>query len=1420
MKKNITYKKLLQKHLLKVIFKYQMVFGVAIFLLVYNSAFSQNPFTPINNFNIFAENNVTMSGGDVEGGIAAGGNFTIGGNAQITANNSGTGNVYGTVGGVNYGLVANGSVVYTTGNFNINANGSNHWVKLGNLNGGSATLSGSNLMIQNGTPKINVNNTNQGTGSVVGSGIMNFSTIMTTLRASSSGYSTCTNNITPTFDIGNPSTAKVTMAANTRNIWNITGATLSSYTAITFNNQPTQTQPLIINVNVSGTYNWTIPNMNGIGRTNGARYVIFNFYNVGQLNIIGGQTVEGSILAPNGSVNKSHTANIEGQIVCINYIQSAGETHVAHFDATPAVCSTCSNVTSAGTVGSSQAACGTSYTPTNLTESVGASGGSGGLEYQWQISSDNASWSDISGATGVAYSPTSISATRYYRRNVRRVGCTTYSASNVVTITLNAIPSAPTGTGASRCGTGTVTLSGGGCAGTLNWYNVSSGGSSLGTGTSYTTSSLSSTTNYYLACSVSGCESSRTTVVATINAIPTNPSTTGATRCGTGTVVLGGGGCSGTLNWFAASSGGTSLGTGASFTTPSISTTTTYYAECSQSGCASGRVAAIATITSAPAAPTASGVSRCGTGTVVLTASGCSGGTMTWFTAASGGTNLGSGASVTSPSISATTTYYVECSVGSCVSGRTAVVATVNAIPANPTGTGASRCGPGTVTLTASGTGTLDWYAAASGGTSLATGTSFTTPSISSTTTYYVEANSSGCISSRTSVIATIGSSSAPTGTGASRCGTGTLVLNASGCSGGTLNWYTAATGGTIQGTGASFTTPSLVSTNTYYVDCTIGACTSTRTAVIATINPLPISVPTASPSAACVGVTVNMAANVSSGTPSFTYAWSGGLAATATPSFVTNSGSTGTYTVTVTDAYLCSTTGSVSFTSNAVPSIVISGTNTICSGTSTNITATPAGGSTFTYLWSNTFTAANIIVNPSANTTYTVTVTNNLSCSNTASYAITVNTCNSPPVITNFLSKTTAATVFKNLGIGTVVDYDATDVDLNTLTWSLTGGADVSKFSINSSMGFLTFNTPPNVNSPTDADLNNIYMVEITVSDGSGTDVQLLAVEITKFAPAFRRAMALNQLSGLEFSRGKMYGIIDSVTNNIYSLDTITGAVLQTITIGGATNVSWQDLACDEWYLYIGDFGNAANGARTDLKIYRIDLDDIPATGNATIPSTNVAIINFTYSDQPVSPTAVAVNTTPFDCGAMLIRNNIIHLFTKDWSSIGTGFRTKEYVLPAIPGTFSATYYGTINNLGGLVTAADNAGPKQAVLVGHNLSATPSNYAWTIHSFSGDAIYGGTVQKSGVAGMAAFGQIQAVSFGSTNIHGFIGSKKVALPEIAPASLSIFNTIELAPNGLIGVAGEGLEQGAMRYNAARNHNEYYDGLYWRPLSRQ
>lgn len=74
-----------------------------------------------------------------------------------------------------------------------------------------------------------------------------------------------------------------------------------------------------------------------------------------------------------------------------------------------------------------------------------------------------------------------------------------------------------------------------------------------------------------------------------------------------------------------------------------------------------------------------------------------------------------------------------------------------------PTVADVSRCGTGSVTLNAVTTGNVYWFSAASGGAALASGSTFTTPSISGNTTYYAQTGLA-CPSSRTTATAIVNS--------------------------------------------------------------------------------------------------------------------------------------------------------------------------------------------------------------------------------------------------------------------------------------------------------------------------------------------------------------------------------------------------------------------------------------------------------------------------------------------------------------------------------------------------------------------------------------------------------------------------------------------------------------------------------------
>jgi uncharacterized protein GlcG (DUF336 family) len=84
-----------------------------------------------------------------------------------------------------------------------------------------------------------------------------------------------------------------------------------------------------------------------------------------------------------------------------------------------------------GTIGTAQTIC-YNTTPAGLTQLTAPTGGSGTYIYQWQSSSNNTNWTDISGATLPGYSPSALSANTYFRRTVTSGTYTPVNSSSVL----------------------------------------------------------------------------------------------------------------------------------------------------------------------------------------------------------------------------------------------------------------------------------------------------------------------------------------------------------------------------------------------------------------------------------------------------------------------------------------------------------------------------------------------------------------------------------------------------------------------------------------------------------------------------------------------------------------------------------------------------------------------------------------------------------------------------------------------------------------------------------------------------------------------------------------------------------------------------------------------------------------------------
>lgn len=328
----------------------------------------------------------------------------------------------------------------------------------------------------------------------------------------------------------------------------------------------------------------------------------------------------------------------------------------------------------------------------------------------------------------------------------------------------------------------------------------------------------------------------------------------------------------------------------------------------------------------------------CGNATLTLSAQG--NGTLHWFDAQTGGTELGTGNSYTN-AFAETTTVYVESQIGS---EETYNVGIAN----NSSATAYTQSQTRGLTFTVSQALTLV-----------------------SVDVYYSQNNQS-----KTITITNSSNQTVHTSTHTLASGLNTLTLNAE-LEPGTYNIYTNGRYTYRQTTSFPYTVDNVISitgqynytygTQYYYtfynwVVKTGSICTSERTPVTATISESG-SIDLGEPITQCGGT-----ATIDAGNGFNSYTWSNGQ----TTQSITVSQS-GTYSVTASNGQ-CESTGSIVVTINPVPSVTISeNINTLTANAT-------SGTGNYQYAWSTNETAQSITIDSNGN--YCVTVTDNNNCS------------------------------------------------------------------------------------------------------------------------------------------------------------------------------------------------------------------------------------------------------------------------------------------------------------------------------------------------------------------------------------------------------------------------------------------------------
>ncbi|MGO4289301.1 gliding motility-associated C-terminal domain-containing protein [Chitinophaga sp. RAB17] len=300
-------------------------------------------------------------------------------------------------------------------------------------------------------------------------------------------------------------------------------------------------------------------------------------------------------------------------------------------------------------------------------------------------------------ATGTAYTTAALAQTTvFYLEALNSAGCS--SARKGLTATVVSTIDAPLADPITICSgqTGVLSAKNKQPGVIYKWYTVLHGGSPVFTGGDFTIRPTANAVYYLEASTSGGCVSaSRTQVNVSVNPSPSAPAVANATlqACPGQTVTLNAlnPDAALTYKWYTTAVGGTAVATGASYTTPPVNANQMYYLEATNSnGCSSPtRTAVSVEATPAPGKPTITGndAGVCPGKTATLTAASTTTGVdFRWYTVATGGTPIFTGATFVTPALNTATTYYVEAfTTGGCISAgqRTTVqVAIAQPLPA------------------------------------------------------------------------------------------------------------------------------------------------------------------------------------------------------------------------------------------------------------------------------------------------------------------------------------------------------------------------------------------------------------------------------------------------------------------------------------------------------------------------------------------------------------------------------------------------------------------------------------------------------------------------------------------------------------------------------------------------------------------
>ncbi|MBF0272768.1 MAG: tandem-95 repeat protein [Magnetococcales bacterium] len=249
------------------------------------------------------------------------------------------------------------------------------------------------------------------------------------------------------------------------------------------------------------------------------------------------------------------------------------------------------------------------------------------------------------------------------------------------------------------------------------------------------------------------------------------------------------------------------------------------------------------------------------------------------------------------------------------------------------------------------------------------------------------------------------------------------------------------------------------------------------------------------------------------------------------------------------------------------------------------------------------------------------VTVTDQGGLTSARAVAITVTDVNEAPTVTS------GATVsFAEKATGTVYQATATDPDVgDTRSWTLSG-VDASLFAIDSATGVVTFKQSPDYEAPKDAGGDNVYDLNVTVTDAgglSGTKAVAITVTNVNEAPiAFDDTATATEAGGiLNGTPGTPAS--GTVLGNDTDVDAGTTLTVTAIRTGG---VEGSGVAGTVGVALTGAHGSLTQAADGTF-VYTVNENDTAVQALAAGQSLT-DLFNYTVSDGALTDTGVLTIT------------------------------------------------------------------------------------------------------------------------------------------------------------------------------------------------